>query len=159
MANDVQLRDVSEADLAIFFEQQLDPEANFMAAFTAKDPTDREAFDAKWGKILADERITLKTVLYDGQVAGHIVSHGWFGEPEVSYWLGREFWGKGIATAALGQFLELVETRPLYARAVTDNLASIRVLEKCGFRVCGEDRGFANARGGEVDEVVLRLEG
>ena len=105
MSSDVRLRDVREADLGVFFEQQLDAEANFMAAFTAKDPADREAFDAKWGKILADEAIRIRAILYGEQVAGHIVSHGWFGEPEVSYWLGKEFWGRGIATAALGLFL------------------------------------------------------
>lgn len=158
MSSDVRLRDVREADLGVFFEQQLDAEANFMAAFAAKDPADREAFDAKWDKILADEAIRLKTILAAEHVAGHIVSHGWFGEPEVSYWLGKEFWGRGIATAALGLFLDVVEIRPLYARAAKDNVASIRVLEKCGFTISAEDRGFANARGEEVDEVILRLE-
>ncbi len=158
MTNDIRLRDVKEADPPIFFEQQLDPEANRMAAFTARDPADRELFMVKWGKILADERIRIKTILFEEQVAGHIVSHGWFGEPEVSYWLGKEYWGRGIATAALAQFIEVVQTRPLFARAVKDNVASIRVLEKCGFTVCGEDRGFANARGEEVEEFILRLE-
>jgi RimJ/RimL family protein N-acetyltransferase len=157
MRNDIRLREVREADLAIFFEQQVDPEANSMAAFTAKDPTDRVAFRAKWEKILADEAIILRTILHGKQVAGHIVCHGWFGEPEVSYWLGKEFWGQGIASVALAQFLDVVAIRPLYARTAKDNAASIRVLEKCGFKVRGEDRGFANARGEMVDEVILRL--
>lgn len=155
--NDIQLRNVTEADLVILFEQQLDPEANTMAAFAAKDPEDRVAFTAKWEKILADEAIILKTILYGDQVAGHIVCHGWFGEPEVSYWLGKEFWGRGIASEALTQFLDVLQRRPLYARAAKDNVASIRVLEKCGFTVCGEDRGFANARGEEVEEVILTI--
>ena len=158
MTNDIRLRDVKEGDPPIFFEQQLDPEANRMAAFTARDPADRELFMVKWGKILADERIRIKTILFGEQVAGHIVSHGWFGEPEVSYWLGKEYWGRSIATAALAQFIEVVQTRPLYARAVKDNVASIRVLEKCGFTICGEDRGFANARGEEVEEFILEKE-
>lgn len=152
------LREVREADLTVFYKQQVDPEANRMAAFTAKDPTDRVAFTAKWEKILADEAIILRTILYGEQVTGYIVCHGWFGEPEVSYWLGKEYWGRGIASAALVQFLAVVEVRPLYARAAKDNAASIRVLKKCGFTVCGEDRGFANARGEEVEEVILRLE-
>jgi RimJ/RimL family protein N-acetyltransferase len=155
---DIGLREVSEADLAIFFEQQMDLEANSMAAFTAKDPADRIDFAAKWEKILADEAIILRTVLYGEQVAGHVVCHGWFGEPEVSYWLGKEYWGRGIATVALGLFLDVVEIRPLYARAAKDNAASLRVLEKCRFTVCSEDRGFANARGEVVEEVILRLE-
>lgn len=158
MHNDIHLRDVTETDLSIFFQQQLDPQANFMAAFTVKDPTDREAFNAKWAKILADETIIIKTILYAGLVSGHIVSHAWFGDPEISYWIGKAYWGKGIATAALGLFLHVVQIRPLYARAVKDNVASIRVLEKCGFVICGEDKGFANARGEEVEEVVLRIE-
>ncbi len=157
MPNDIHLRDMTEADLPIFFQQQLEPEANYMAAFTAKDPTDREAFDAKWAKILADETIISKTILDAGQVAGHVVSHAWFGDPEISYWTGKAYWGRGVATAALAQFLDVVQTRPLYARAVQDNAASIRVLQKCGFTICGEAKGFANARGEEVEELILRL--
>ncbi len=155
--NQIQLRHVEETDLQIFFENQLDPEANQMAAFTAKDPTDRSAFDAHWAKIMADESIMIRTILLDGVVAGSILSHGWFGELEVSYWIGREFWGQGIATQALQLFLGEQRERPLYARAVHDNYASLRVLEKCGFVVDGQDVGFANARGIEVAEVILKL--
>ena len=75
----------------------------------------------------------------------------------MSYWIGREFWGKGIATKALAVFLSAVKARPLYARAAKDNIASLRVLEKCGFAITGYERGFANARGEEVEEVVLEL--
>ena len=128
-----------------------------MAAFTAKDPTDREVFDAHWAKIMADLGILIKTILYDGQVAGSVLTHGWFGDPEVSYWLGREFWGKGIATQALRAFLDIQQTRPLYSRVAIDNLASIRVLEKCGFVKIGEDKEFSNARGVEVEEAVMEL--
>ena len=157
MTTDILLRDVREDDLPIFFQQQLDPDANRMAAFTAKDPADRAAFTAHWAKILGDAGITIKTILFDGRVAGHVLSHGWFGEPEISFWLGREYWGKGLATRALSAFLGCVKTRPLYARAAKDNLASLRVLEKCGFTVAGHDKGFANARGEEIAEVILVL--
>src|SRR4029453_1988037 len=74
-----------------------------------------------------------------------------------TYWIGREFWGRGIATQALAVLLSAVKTRPLYARAAKDNVASLRVLEKCGFTIAGYERGFANARGEEVEEVVLEL--
>lgn len=157
MAGDVVLRDVIEADVLIFFEQQLDPAANQMAAFTAKDPADREAFATRWTRILGNDGIIKKTILCDGQVAGHVVIFEQFGNPAVSYWLGKGCWGRGIATRALSQFLGHVPTRPLYARAAKDNLASIRVLEKCGFRKAGEDRGFSNARGVEVEEFILKL--
>jgi RimJ/RimL family protein N-acetyltransferase len=159
MTTDVLLRDVTEGDLPIFFEQQRDPAANRMAAFTAKDPEDRAAFMAKWAKILADDSITNRTILFGGQVAGNICAFvaPWSGKLEVSYWIGREFWGKGIATKALAALLSTVKTRPLYSHAARDNIASVRVLEKCGFMIVGYERGFANARGEEVEEVVLEL--
>lgn len=158
MHADVVLRNLQEQDLPILFQQQQDPEANYMAAFTAKDPTDREAFDQHWAKIQADDGILIRTILYDGQVAGSILSHAWFGDLEISYWLGREYWGKGIASRALELFLEQQRERPIFARVAKDNLGSIRVLEKNGFVVVGEDRGFANARGEEVEELILKFE-
>lgn len=128
-----------------------------MAALTAEDTEDKDAFDAHWRRILADESIVKKTILFDGNVAGNVSAFEQFGEREVSYWVGREFWGRGIATKALSQFLDEVEDRPLYARAAKDNSASIRVLEKCGFTLSGEDKGFSNARGEEAEEFVFRL--
>jgi RimJ/RimL family protein N-acetyltransferase len=109
---EVILRDVIPGDQTIFFQQQLDPQANHMAAFTAKNPADRAAFDAHWAKILGDRSITLKTILYQGQVAGNVVCHSWFGEPEIGYWIGRQYWGKGITTQALTLFLGIVTQRP-----------------------------------------------
>lgn len=158
MANDVTLRDVRDDDLPILFAHQLDPDAIYMAAFTARDPTDRDAFMAHWARIRADESITIQTILADGQVAGSIMRFDETGEPEVGYWLGREFWGNGIATRALAAFLRQVTTRPLFARVVKDNAASLRVLEKCGFTIVGEDSGYANARGAVTEEYILRLD-
>ena len=157
MKTDVILRDVMADDLTIFFEQQLDEDANFMAAFTVKDPADRSAFTAHWAKILSNTSGTVKTILFEGHVAGYIASFVQFGELEVCYWLGKEYWGRGIATDSLRQFLAEITARPLYARAVADNATSLRVLEKCGFRVSGYDKAFANARGEEVEEVILTL--
>jgi RimJ/RimL family protein N-acetyltransferase len=157
MPNTILLRDVIASDLPIFFEQQRDPVANQLAAFPARE---REAFMAHWAKILADKSNILKTILVDGQVAGNIVSWEQPDEGnkrEVGYWLGREFWGKGIATRALTLFLERVTARPLYAHVVRHNLASIRVLEKCGFTIAGEDQGLSSTGGEEVEEVILIL--
>jgi RimJ/RimL family protein N-acetyltransferase len=151
------LRAVTDDDLPIFFEQQLDPQANWMAAFTSKDPNDRAAFFAKWSRIRADENTLIRTIIYEGQVAGSVLSYVSEGEPEVSYWLGREFWGKGIATQALAAFLQIQTARPIYARVARDNLASLRVLRRCGFEITGEDKGFANGRGEEVEEYALTL--
>jgi RimJ/RimL family protein N-acetyltransferase len=154
MPNTILLRDVIASDLPIFFEQQLDPVANQMAAFPARE---REAFMAHWTKILADETNILKTILFDEQVAGNIVSWQHSGEREVGYWLGREYWGKGIATRALSAFLDHVTTRPLYAYVAKHNIASIRVLEKCGFTITGEDKGLSNTGGEEIEELILTL--
>jgi len=153
----VSLRDTQPGDVAVFYHQQRDPEANRMAAFTSRDPYDRAAFEAHWMKILADSGIVMKTILADGQVAGYVGHHSWFGDPEVSYWLGREFWGRGVASSALAQFLRQAVLRPLYGRVAKDNLASLRVLEKCGFVRTGQSREFSNARGEEVDELILIL--
>lgn len=153
----VRLREVADSDLPVFFEHQREPEGRYMAAFTPRDANDRAAFDAHWAKIRADPEITLRTIVVDGQVVGSISSFQWQERLEVGYWLGREYWGKGIATRALAQFLDVVKIRPIYANAAADNSGSIRVLEKCGFRQIGLERGFAQARGAEIDEVVMEL--
>lgn len=150
----ISLRETVPDDLAIFYQQQLDPQANYMAAFTAKDPTDRQAFDVHWAKVMADKNIIIWTILYEGQVAGSVLCHSWGGEPELSYWIGTEFWGNGIATCALSRFLQVVTVRPLTARVAKDNLASIRVLEKNGFTLTGEGTWFSNARGTEIAELI-----
>lgn len=152
------LREVRDDDLDRFFLHAQDPVAARMAAFTAKDPADRAAFDAKWRRIRADPQVTVRTVWVDAAVAGHVASFVMQGQLEVTYWIDRAFWGRGVATAALSALLATVDDRPVHARAAKDNLASIRVLEKCGFRRIAEDRGFANARGEEIDEVVLVLD-
>jgi RimJ/RimL family protein N-acetyltransferase len=158
LPSNVVLREVLAKDLPLFFEQQQDPEANSMAAFTAKDPTDQQAFMAHWARILSDATTTNRTILVDGQVAGSVSSfEETAGHPEVTYWLGKPYWGKGIATAALRALLAQVTTRPIYARVAKDNRASLRVLEKCGFTIIGEDKGFANARGQEIEEWLLQL--
>jgi RimJ/RimL family protein N-acetyltransferase len=158
LTNSITLRDVIKSDLPVFFEHESDPDAVYMAAFTAKDPSDRDAFNAHWKRILADPTVIIRTILVDGQVAGSVLSYVDEGKPEVSYWIGKEYWGRGIATRTLAEFLEHCnKVRPIYARAAKDNLGSLRVLEKCGFIVTGEDKGFANARGAEIEELVLTL--
>jgi RimJ/RimL family protein N-acetyltransferase len=153
MESNVALRDVTDDDLPILFEHQLDPEASRMAAFA---PRDREAFMAHWAKILPDRSVLVRTIVVDGQVAGNIVSFDRLGEREVGYWIGRDHWGKGIATAALAEFLLLDANRPLYARVARQNVPSIRVLEKCGFTIA-ED-GSAPTLDDGVEEVVLKLD-
>lgn len=130
-----------------------------MAAFTAADPHDREAFDERWRRLRESETTTVRTIEADGVIVGSIGSWDGDGKREVTYWLGREHWGKGLATRALAAFLaEAERTRPLFAATAHDNVASQRVLEKCGFRRVGGGRGFAAARRAEVDEVLFRLD-
>jgi RimJ/RimL family protein N-acetyltransferase len=154
MTNDIQLRAVEDGDLPIFFAQQRDPEATRMAAFPSRD---HDAFMVHWAKILAGPGGNIiRTILFRGQVAGNIGSWEQAGKRHVGYWLGREFWGRGIASAALGLFLEEVKIRPLQAHVVKHNAASIQVLQKCGFVISGVDK-FADAAGAEVQELLLTL--
>lgn len=154
----VSLRSVRDSDIVTFFEHQLDPVSRHMAAFTSTAAGDWDAFVERWDKIQSDESIIARAIIFEGQVAGNIISFERYGQREVGYWLGREFWGKGIATAALSQFLQELTIRPLHARVAKDNVASRRVLEKCGFKLEREAKGFANARGEEIGEYVMRLE-
>ena len=143
----VTLREVSPEDLPIFFEHQLDPEATRMAAFPSRD---RDAFMAHWAKIMKNETGLLNTIVADDTVAGNIVYWEAEGEANIGYWLGQTHWGKGIASAALAQFLTKIKTRPLYAHVAKHNFASIRVLQKCGFQPARENTG-------DGEELVMEL--
>lgn len=131
----------------------MDPVANQMAAFPARD---RNAFTAHWTKILGDETVIIKTIVFDGHVAGNVVSWEQSGERLVGFWIGREYWGKGVATKALSGFLGHVKARPLHAYVAKRNIASLRVLEKCGFTVSGEHKG-PSSTGDDVEEFFLTL--
>ena len=157
MAVEVTLREVIPDDLDVFYANQLDPEANRMAAFIGRDPTDRGAFDKHWAKILADPEITNRTIVSDGKVVGSIGHFPLDGKPNVTYWIGKPHWGRGYATAALTALLAELPERPLYASCAFDNHGSRRVLERCGFVQIGTDRGFAKGRGEEIEEVLFIL--
>ena len=149
------LRAVESADLPVLFEHQLDPEAARMAAFPSRQ---REAFMAHWAALLANPANAARTIVHDGNVAGNIGA--WTdaatGARQVGYWIGRDYWGRGIASAALAKFIEEEKTRPLTAGVVRHNAASIRVLQKCGFVVVREER-FTGRDGHSVEELILRL--
>jgi RimJ/RimL family protein N-acetyltransferase len=83
-------------------------------------------------------------------VAGNVGCWEQDGQRLVGYWVGREFWGKGLATRALAEFVEEVTARPLHAWVATSNLGSIRVLEKCGFVTIG-------SRTTDVEELLFEL--
>lgn len=157
MDSEVLLREVKEEDIPIFFEQQLDAEGYYTTAFVSKNPADKEAYIEGWMEIKDGEGFNAKTVVCGGQIAGYIIKYLRSDLTEIGYWLGEEFRGKGVATKALAEFLKIMTTRPLYARAAKDNVASIRLLEKRGFVMSGEEKIFSPVRGEEVEEVVLRL--
>jgi len=150
----VTLRNVVEDDLPYFFEHQRDPSAVEMAAFPARD---EKAFTTHWTKILGDPTVIKKTILFGDEIAGNIVSFVRSGKRLVGYWIGKDFWGKSIATRALSTFISQVDERPIHAMVAKHNLGSIRVLEKCGFVVAGE--GWSPAFEGEepVAEFIYAL--
>src|SRR6187401_399418 len=150
------LREVRDEDLPVLFEQWADPVAAQMAAFTPPDHMERDAFERRWSRLRADDTVLNRVIVVDDDVAGSIGSWGDAGEREVTYWIGRSYWGKGIATNALKAFLAVDPSWPLYASQPT---TSRRVLEKCGFRVIATERNVAEARSAEIEELVLLLDG
>jgi RimJ/RimL family protein N-acetyltransferase len=146
------LRDVIASDLPVLFEHQLDQDATRMAAFPSRDS---KAFISHWTtNILRDPAVTAKAILVAGRVAGYVVAYECSGRRLVGYWFGREYWGRGVATEALAAFLVDVRARPLHAQVAKHNVASIRVLEKCGFEVAGGPAVGADG----VEELVMRLD-
>lgn len=153
----IELRPVEPADLDKFFEYQQDPEANQMAGFRAKNPADRGVFDHYWQSLLNDPSVTVRTVTADGEVVGNVVVYRSEGVPELNYWTAKSHWGRGVTSAAVEQLLREFTERPIRARVVKDNVGSIKVLEKAGFRRIGEVQDFANARAAIVTEEILEL--
>lgn len=133
---EVRLRPVIDADLPVLFEHQRDPEAARMAAST---PLSRRDHAQMWKTLHAEPGALARTIIVDDTVAGALTSWERWDERQVGYCLGREHWGRGIATTALALFLAEMTVRPVHAYVAAHNLASRRVLDKCGFRPDGVD--------------------
>jgi RimJ/RimL family protein N-acetyltransferase len=153
----VALRPLRESDLDALFRQMSDPESVRMAAFTAENPNDRQRFDAHMARVMKSPENTNRAITWKGESVGSIACFVVEGQTEVTYWVDRAVWGRGIASQALALFLAEVRTRPLHARAASDNVGSLRVLEKAGFRIIGTELSFAPGRGAEIEETILRL--
>ena len=131
-----------------------------------------------YSRNLADEWIASSHAsLADGR-AWHLVITGQEGEKEVvvggvglrlskdarsarlGYWVGRRFWGHGVASEAAGKLarwaMANLDLDRLEATVATDNPGSIAVLRRIGFRHVGEGMESFLARGGE--QKVLRFE-
>jgi RimJ/RimL family protein N-acetyltransferase len=152
------LRKTQYADLDRLFDLQTDDEAGYMAAFVSDTWKDREAYFAKWKRFLMDDTVNSWTILVDGNIIGSIGTYVMFGETCIGYGIGREYWGQGYASRALALFLQQVEARPLHGRAASDNVRSIKMLEKAGFIQTGTERAFALARNEEIEEFIFRLD-
>jgi RimJ/RimL family protein N-acetyltransferase len=148
------LRNVVESDLPTFFEHQRDPEATAMAVFPARE---WNAFISHWRQnVLGNPANEARTILVDDQVAGYVASWEQDGMRLVAYWVGREYWGRGIARSALDEFLRAHEHhRPIHAYVALSNARSIRVLEKCGFQRVGEPLVATDG----IAEVLFQLDG
>jgi RimJ/RimL family protein N-acetyltransferase len=157
MMSSIQLRKTTESDLNTLFEFQLDEKANYLAAFTPKDYQDKDAFVSKYAKLLNDTKVNNQTILVDDVIVGSIAKFEMYGDNEITYWIDRKHWGKGIATKALALFLSIEGSRPLFARVAFNNLGSQKVLERCGFEKIGSETGYANARKEEVEEYIYKL--
>lgn len=153
----LKLRPSEKSDLEFFFQFQLDKEATYLAAFTPKDPTDKKAYLEKYSKHMDDPTINMQTILINEIIVGSIAKFEIEGDTEITYWIDRNFWGKGIATAALKTLLTIENIRPIFGRVAFDNFGSQKVLENCGFIKISTDKGFANARQTEIEEFIYKL--
>lgn len=154
----VVLRELEDGDLDGLFAQMRDAESVEMAAFVSRDPDDREAFDAHMARVRSTPGIVNRAITRDGHLVGSIASFVIEGDTEITYWIDRSVWGQGVASTALKLFLQEQRTRPLHARAASDNAGSLKVLRKAGFRVTGTEVSYAKARGAEIEETILRLD-
>jgi len=154
----LQLRPSVAEDINHFYTYQLDPEANYLAAFTAKDPQDKAAYLEKYTRLLNLPTVNMQTIIMNNTIAGTVTKFEINGEAEVSFWIDKQFWGQGVATKALQMFLEIETTRPIFGHAAFDNFGSQKVLAHCGFIKIGVSKGFANARQAEIEEIVFKLD-
>ena len=155
--HNITLTKTENDDLNALFQFQTDKEANYLAAFTPKDPNNKTAYIEKYTKHLTDSTINMRTIKVNGLIAGSIAKFVMENKPEITYWIDRKLWGQGIASTALKDFLTIEKIRPIYGRVAFDNYGSQKVLEKCGFVKIGSDKGFANARKKEMEEFIYKL--
>jgi RimJ/RimL family protein N-acetyltransferase len=152
----VSLRRACEADIPEFVRFQSDPQSAHAAAFGAVNSSDVNT--ALWAQRLLDPEIETCTILSADQVVGYVGLYGRGADREITYWVDRAVWGRGIASAALRSFISAATFRPLVARVAADNVRSVRVLQKCGFRQVNTMSSFAEHRGAAIEEHIYQLD-
>jgi RimJ/RimL family protein N-acetyltransferase len=120
---------------------------------------------AAWIRLKLDERDLLHWAIdVDGELAGGIglirgvLEHA--GNVAIGYWIGRRFWGRGIASDALralsAHAIETLRPRRLWANVMGANAASARVLEKAGYlREAVLARAIVDRQGNAHDELIF----
>ena len=156
-AEEIMLSPTKVTELESLFRFQLDEESRLLAAFMPKDPTNKALYLEKYKKLLKEPTVNMQTLFLENSIIGSISKFEMEGDAEITYWIDRPFWGKGIATTALRKFLGIESLRPIFGRVAFDNIGSRTVLEKNGFVRIGEDTGFANARQKEITEFIYKL--
>jgi RimJ/RimL family protein N-acetyltransferase len=157
MTETIQLLQTKKAHLEQLFLFQLDPEAIYQAAFTPTYATDKIAYLEKYNNHLKDPQINMKTIFIDNSIVGSVAKYVMHDNAEITYWIDKKFWGRGVASVALKKFLQSETTRPIFGCVAFDNIASQKVLEKCGFIKIGSDKGYANGRQAEIEEYIYKL--
>ncbi|MDX2340805.1 GNAT family N-acetyltransferase [Micrococcus sp. NPDC078436] len=151
------LRDVRPEDLDEFFVHQQDEDANQMSGIAPRSPADRGVFDHHWGTLLRDPRVQVHTIEHEGRAVGALICSEQDDAAELSFWTAQEFWGLGLTTSAVDEFLRGYPHRPVRAHVAEDNAGTVRVLSRRGFEVVGEEKVFSNARAAVITELVMEL--
>lgn len=153
----ISLRKTTLEDLGTLFVFQADEEANYIAAFNVEDPNDKDAYMNKWSKIITNPSVNMQTIIVDNDILGSVIHFDIMDETNVSYWIDKKHWGKGIASASLKAFLDTTDKKVLYARVAYDNIGSQKVLENNSFNRIGEEVGYAYGRQKEITEYVYQI--
>ena len=111
---------------------------------------------------LKDEPACFFAIEVDGKLvggAGLQPQHGSHaGVVVLGYWLGRDYWGRGIATEAVKILVEQARAQGaprIEASVYEPNVGSSRVLEKCNFTLEGRLRGSYIERDGTPHDALL----
>lgn len=156
LAGDLHLSPVQESDIPALFRFQDDKDAQYQAAGGAAHESE-EAY-REFLKRVESKGAVFRTILLEGAPVGYIAAFDRFELRELSYWIGRKFWGQGLATRAVGQWIKEypLPEGGLYARAVKDHPASARVLDKNGFSAVKEESYFSDIRDAVVEEILYK---